>query len=200
MQRVYLFCLVLFAACTTPTSPQDFGPSPLGADNPHPEAILQAIIRANSEHDWAKYCLQIAVPGERGEAVALVPGKNAPASAPADAWKPADDFAGLGSFLSTPGKTVRFGPATELVREGPLLFVPVHTRWDFEKLSEAEKRMLIAAASARAGQPVEWQDACRPLRTRMELEASGLAKAPRLAFARVDGQWRLWLGPVGAQR
>lgn len=200
MQRIALVCCVALLACTTPDVEPKSGPNPLGPGLPHAEAIIRGIIRATEAQDWDAYCRHIAVVGEGGKAVALVPGVNAPATPPEAAWQPADDFTGLGTFLSSPGKQVRFGPATSVTRKGALAAVPVRVVWDFAKMTESEKRMVVAAATARSGERVSWEDAARPLRTRMEMEASGLLQPQRIHFAEVGGAWRLWLGPALDQR
>ncbi len=196
MQRIALVCCLALVACTTVEPAAAPGPNPLGPALPHAEAIIRGIIRATEAQDWNAYCRHIAIVGEDGKPAALVPGKNAPAKPPEAVWQPADDFTGLGHFLSSPGKEVRFGPATSVTRKGAITAVPVRVVWDFAKMTESEKRMVCAAASARSGERVSWEDAARPLRTRMEMEASGLIQPQRLHFAEVDGSWRLWLGPA----
>lgn len=192
-----LFCcaLLFFAACaqTAPLQPQ---PSPLGAGKPHPEQILVELFRSMEARDWPALCACIAVPDSKGKPIALVPGQTAPAVPPADAWLPEAEVQGLRSFLKAGWKRVVYSDARTLADNATVLAVAVRVAYDFGAIPEAERRMLLGAASARAGKMLNWDGVAAQMRERERMEASGLIPAQRLAFALVQGRWRLWLGPV----
>lgn len=186
--------LALLAACSSPQVVQS-APD-YGTREPRPAAILEELFRSCDARDWPAFCACIAVPDAQGAPLALNPGTNAPAEPPQDAWIPQEDVQGLRAFLGAPWKRMHF---TDMKRAGTAGVVSMSVRvlYDYERIPEAERRMLLGAASARAGKPLDWRAVSTQMRERERMEASGLIPAPRLHFARVADRWRLWLGPVG---
>jgi len=184
---------------TTKRPPAPIGRSPLGVEYPDPLFVVNRVSRNMEAGDWPAACKDLADLGRNGHPVPLIPGKNVVAEIPPGVMARMRPFFEHLRGIDRPWVGISYGPVRNVHNDPPVITVPVISRYDYSKIQDTERRVILHNWSKEIGRKGTWQDFVREM-DRRDAEKARRGTWPEWSFAWVRDQWRLYIGPPFKRR